>query len=92
MLNGGMSNFYDYCKEYVYWIFGPAAFVRPLILIPTTILGICLYLPFDNIRVRFHTMTPLPNGDMPYSGLIDASLKSGNMKQISLNILPHLPT
>lgn len=66
MLNGGMSSVYDYLKEYFYWIFGPSQWLRPIILLPTTMLGICLYLPFDNIRTRFHTMTPLPNGEMPY--------------------------
>ena len=75
MLNGGMSSFYDYLKEYFYWIFGPTMWLRPMILIPTTALGVCLYLPFDNIRVRFHTMTPLPNGEMPYKGVTDAFFK-----------------
>ncbi len=75
MLNGGMSSFYDYLKEYFYWFFGPSNFLRPMILLPTTFLGVCLYLPFDNIRTRFHTMTPLPNGEMPYKGFLDAFFK-----------------
>jgi hypothetical protein len=75
MLNGGMSNFYDYLKEYFYWFFGPTVWLRPLILMPTVYLGVCLYLPFDNIRTRFHTMTPLPNGEMPYTGFFDAFAK-----------------
>jgi hypothetical protein len=75
MLNGGMSNVYDYLKEYLYWIFGPTNWLRPVLLLPTTFLGVCLYLPFDNIKVRFHTMTPLPNGEMPYSSFFDCVLK-----------------
>jgi hypothetical protein len=75
MMNGGMSNFYDWTKEYLYWIFGPAHWLRPVLLAPTVYLGVCLYLPFDNIRVRFHTMTPLPNGEMPYSGFLDCIQK-----------------
>lgn len=75
MLNGGMSNAYDYMKEYLYWIFGPTQWLRPVLLLPTCLLGVSLYLPFDNIRTRFHTMTPLPNGEMPYSGFSDALKK-----------------
>ena len=75
MLNGGMSQFYDFCKEWFYWIFGPSQWLRPMILIPTAALGVSLYLPFDNIRTRFHTMTPLPNGDMPYKSTTDAFFK-----------------
>ena len=75
VLNCSMSSFYDFIKEYCYWIFGPAEFLRPMILLPTTFLGTCLYLPFDNIKVRYHTMTPLPNGEMPYNGYFDTLLK-----------------
>ena len=75
LLVGGMSNFYDYLKEYIYWWFGPTTWLRPLILLPTTFLGICLYLPFDNIKVRMHNMTPLPNGEMPYTSVLDAFSK-----------------
>ena len=31
-----------------------------------------MYLPFDNIKVRFHTMTRLPNGELPYKGISNA--------------------
>ncbi len=66
MMHVGMSNIYDYLKEYLYWSFGPAHWLRPVILAPTVFCGVCFYLPFDNIRTRYHTMTPLPNGEMPY--------------------------
>jgi hypothetical protein len=67
-----MSNLYDYMKEYMYWWFGPTSWLRPIILLPTTALGVALYLPFDNIKVRMHNMTPLPNGELPYSSAFDA--------------------
>ncbi len=70
MLNSSMSSFYDYGKEYFYWFFGATEFLRPLLLIPTTLIGLCFYLPFDNLKVRYHTMTPLPNGEMPYRGIL----------------------
>lgn len=72
ILNSSMSSFYDYLKEYAYWIFGAAEYLRPMILLPTVFLGVCLYLPFDNVKVRFHTMTPLPNGEMPYKGFFQS--------------------
>ena len=71
MLLGSMSNFYDFNKEYWYWFFGATEWLRPIILLPTALLGMGLSLPFDNIKVRFHTMTPLPNGEMPYKGVFD---------------------
>jgi hypothetical protein len=75
MLLASMSAFYDHQKEYWYWFFGPTDWLRPMILIPTAILGTCLYLPFDNIKVRFHTQTALPNGEMPYKGFIETFTK-----------------
>jgi hypothetical protein len=75
MLNGSMSSVYDFLKEYAYWIFGPIEFLRPMILLPTVGFGLTLYLPFDNIKVRYHTMTPLPNGEMPYKGFFDTFTK-----------------
>ncbi|MFM7852304.1 MAG: MC/SLC25 family protein, partial [Flammeovirgaceae bacterium] len=62
MLNASMSGIYDYLKEYLYFFFGPPAWLRPLCLLPTAALGAACYLPFDNIKVRLHTMRPLPNG------------------------------
>jgi hypothetical protein len=72
MLLASMSYLYDYLKEYVYWWFGPTSWLRPMILIPTTYVGVLAYLPFDNIKVRFHTMSALPNGQMPYTSFTKA--------------------
>jgi hypothetical protein len=75
-LLGSMSNFYDFAKEYCYWFFDSTEWLRPMILVPTAVLGVMLYLPFDNIKVRYHTMTPLPNCEMPYKSYIEAIIKS----------------
>lgn len=72
LLLASMSNFYDYCKEWMYWFFGPTNWLRPVCLAPTAFLGVYLYLPFDNIKVRLHTMTRLPDGRFPYTGVLDA--------------------
>ena len=34
-----------------------------------------LSMPFDTIRTRLHTMRPLPNGVMPYTGTLDCLCK-----------------
>lgn len=80
MMLASMSYIYDYFKEYMYWIFGPTHWIRPLILLPTVYIGTCLYLPFDNMKVRFHTMNPLPNGQLPYIGLFQSMM---NVKLLS---------
>jgi hypothetical protein len=76
MLNASMSSIYDYIKEYLYYFFGPPKWLRPLCLLPTAAIGAACYLPFDNIKVRLHTMRPLPNGQLPYLGTIDALRKA----------------
>jgi hypothetical protein len=70
-LNASMSGIYDYLKEYLYYFFGPPKWLRPLVLIPTAAIGAAAYLPFDNIKVRLHTMRALPNGQLPYLGVRD---------------------
>lgn len=75
ILLASMSNFYDYLKEFNYWFFGPTSWLRPMILIPTCALGTFCYLPFDNIKVRIHNMTALPDGQMPYKNEFDALIK-----------------
>jgi hypothetical protein len=86
-LLGSMSSFYDFAKEYCYWFFGPTEWLRPMVLLPTAALGVMVYLPFDNIKVRYHTMTPLPNGEMPYKSFLDTIMKvlyfEGNLKHHS---------
>jgi hypothetical protein len=72
---GSMSYAYDYIKEWIYFFLGPTTYLRPAALIPTSLLGTALYLPFDNIKVRLHTMRVLPNGEMPYRGMVDCLTK-----------------
>lgn len=74
-LLASMSNVYDFMKEYCYWFFGPTSWLRPMILVPTCALGTFCYLPFDNVKVRLHNMTALPDGEMPYKGVYDALSK-----------------
>lgn len=75
MLLASMSYLYDYLKEYMYWIFGPTSWIRPLTLLPTAYVGTLLYLPFDNIKVRYHTMTAMPDGSMPYKRFVHTVLQ-----------------
>jgi len=74
-LMGSMSYFYDWMKETMYFFLGPTTYLRPIALLPTAYLGCATYLPFDNIKVRLHTMNPLPNGEMPYKGFSDCFMK-----------------
>jgi len=66
-----MSYIYDQFKELVYFWFGPTQWLRPVVLVPTAYFGCAMYLPFDNVKVRLHTMRALPNGQMPYLGFLD---------------------
>lgn len=75
MMIASMSYFYDYAKEFLYWVFGPTNWLRPLVLLPTVYIGTLCYLPFDNLKVRYHTMTPMPDGTMPYRGFVDTVKK-----------------
>ena len=87
MLHASMSSVYDWLKEYVYWFSGPTTWLRPFCLLPTALLGLFCFLPFDNMKTRYHTMTALPNGEMPYKQLILAIPKvnhyEGNSKKYS---------
>jgi hypothetical protein len=80
MLNCSMSTVYDFLKEHFYYFFGPTLWLRPLILLPTAYVGVCCYLPFDNVKVRLHTMRQLPNGQLPYEGSLDCFSKVMNNK------------
>lgn len=66
MLHASMSSVYDWLKEYCYWFAGPTDWLRAVCLAPTALLGLALFMPFDNMKTRYHTMTPLPNGELPY--------------------------
>ena len=83
MLNCSMSSVYDFLKEYLYYFFGPPAWLRPLCLLPTAAVGAAAFLPFDNIKVRMHNMRALPNGQMPYTGFRDALMKVNNFQVYS---------
>jgi hypothetical protein len=75
LLLGSLSSFYDYLKEYYYYFFGPTHWLRPMILVPTSLLACLVSLPFDNIKTRFHVMQALPDGRMPYNNVFDAFSK-----------------
>ena len=79
MLNCSMSSVYDFLKEYLYYFFGPPAWLRPLCLLPTAAVGAAAFLPFDNIKVTMHNMGALSNGQMPYTGFRDALMKVNNL-------------
>ena len=34
-----------------------------------------LSMPFDTVKTRLHTMRPLPNGKLPYTGTMDCFMK-----------------
>lgn len=57
---------YDFLKEYYYDFFGPARWLRGTMLFASTLLASCFAVPFENLKVRLHVMTTLPDGRMPY--------------------------
>lgn len=75
LLMGSMSSLYDYLKEYLFFFFGAAQWLRPLTLVPTALFGAYVSLPFDNIKIRLHNMNALPDGRLPYTGAFDAFKK-----------------
>ena len=48
---------------------------RLLACVGASIFGTLLGHPFDHMRVRMHTMRSLPDGRMPYKGLLDLFCK-----------------
>ena len=75
LLWGIVTPVYDFLKEYYYYFFGVAHWLRPAVLAPSVFLGCYLSIPFDNIKTRLHTMTKLPDGRLPYNGLLDCMKK-----------------
>ena len=65
------SGIADFMKENTYYFFGPIALTRILAITSGVTTAVVLSMPFDAIRTRLHTMRPLPNGEMPYSGTFD---------------------
>jgi hypothetical protein len=75
LLWGIATPIYDFLKEYYYYFFGVAHWLRPAVLAPSVFIASYLSIPFDNIKTRLHTMTRLPDGRLPYNGLVDCMKK-----------------
>lgn len=71
MLCSSMSGIFDLCKENSYFFFGPHWINRLWSTVVAALVGTLASMPFDHIRTRLHTMRPLPNGTMPYTGTLD---------------------
>jgi hypothetical protein len=67
-----MTSIYDWVKENLYYFLGPSTINRFCGTAAAVTLGAAVSLPFDQLRVRLHTMRPLPNGVFPYLGTFDA--------------------
>lgn len=70
-----MTNAYDWCKENSYFFFGPSWVNRLWATAAATSIGVAVSMPFDAIRVRMHSMRPLPNGQLPYTSSYDCMKK-----------------
>lgn len=70
-----MTNAYDWCKENSYFFLGPSWINRFWSTGVAAGLGTLVALPFDAIRVRMHTMRPLPDGRLPYWSSWDCAKK-----------------
>ena len=83
-LCASMTNAYDWCKESSYFFIGPSWINRFWATAVAVGLGTATSMPFDTVRVRMHTMRPLPDGTMPYQNSWDCAKKmlfyEGNMK------------
>jgi hypothetical protein len=66
---------YDWLKEQFWYIYGPTELFRITACLLASVLATLLSHPFDSMRVRLHTMRPLPNGKMPYVHSLDALIK-----------------
>ena len=79
-----MTNVYDWCKENSYFFLGPNWINRLWATAAACAVGVAASMPFDAVRVRMHTMRPLPDGTLPYANSIDCFTKmwhfEGNMK------------
>jgi len=70
-----MTGIYDLTKENTYYFFGPSVINRLVGTAAAVTVGTLVSMPFDMIRVRMHTMRPLPNGAYPYTGVLDCMTK-----------------
>ena len=83
-LCASMTNAYDWCKESSYFFVGPSWLNRMWATAVAVGLGTATSMPFDAVRVRMHTMRPLPDGTLPYLSSYDCAKKmlfyEGNTK------------
>lgn len=79
-----MTTLYDFLKENAYYFMGPTFWTRIWCTVAAGIAGTVASMPFDTIRVRMHTMRPLPDGTLPYLNVFDCFKKimfyEGNSK------------
>jgi hypothetical protein len=75
MICSSMTGVYDWCKENSYFFLGPSWINRLWATAAATIVGVTASLPFDAVRVRMHTMRPLPDGRLPYTSSWDCFKK-----------------
>ena len=71
-----MTNVYDWCKENSYFFLGPSWINRLWATGAAVACGVAASMPFDTVRVRMHTMRPLPNGHLPYKDSWDCLKKT----------------
>lgn len=74
-LCASMTNVFDWCKENSYFFLGPSWINRIFATTGATAVGVAVSMPFDAVRVRMHTMRPLPNGRLPYTSSFDCFRK-----------------
>lgn len=67
LLMAATTPLYDYLKEYLYNTFGAARWLRFTCLSIATLVGSFIAMPFENLKVRLHTMSALPDGRLPYN-------------------------
>ena len=70
-----MTGIHDLAKENSYYFFGPSLINRLFATTCAVTVGTLVSMPFDMIRLRLHTMRPLPNGEYPYHHTFDALIK-----------------
>jgi len=70
-----MTNAFDWCKENSYFYLGPSWINRFWATGVAASIGTAVSLPFDAIRMRMHTMRPLPDGRLPYQNSFDCLVK-----------------
>lgn len=74
-LCASMTNVYDLIKENTYYFLGPSHINRLVATTGAVALGVACSMPFDTVRLRMHTMRPLPHGELPYTSSYDCALK-----------------